>query len=145
MDRNANWYYAAGSVTDWFILAEGIIAFLKKNRHKIRILVLHLLMRTIYKRIILLCVFLLPLMALGQEAAKTEKQQEPKATRSQRRAAKAQWKEQRRNERAEKKKIKEHSKIQSKKVRRRTKKDKQKAERVNQNKREFFLKRWFSK
>jgi hypothetical protein len=99
-----------------------------------------------YKRIILIAVFLLPLMAFAQEGAKKDKEQEPKTSRSQRREAKKQWKEQRRNERLEKKKIKDHHKrIQTKTVRKRMKSDKKEAQRNQDHKREFFLKRWFSK
>lgn len=103
-------------------------------------------MSKIYKRIILFAVLFMPLIAFAQEAAKTDKEQQPKTTRAQRKEAKKMWKEKRRNERAEKKKIKEHHKrIQTKEVRKRMKKDRKTAIRNNQHKREFFLKRWFSK
>ena len=103
-------------------------------------------LRKFYKRIILIAVFMLPLMTFAQEAAKKDKEQEPKTSRSQRREAKKQWKEQRRNERLEKKKIKDHHKrIQTKKVLKRMKADKKEAQRNQDHKREFFLKRWFSK
>ncbi|MBL7891078.1 MAG: hypothetical protein JNL63_00500 [Bacteroidia bacterium] len=103
-------------------------------------------MSKIFKHIVLLSLFFLPLLAFSQEAAKTDKEQQPKTTRAQRKEAKKMWKEKRRNERAEKKKIKEHHKrIQTKEVRKRMKKDRKTAIRNNEHKREFFLKRWFSK
>jgi hypothetical protein len=52
--------------------------------------------------------------------------------------------EQRRKERAEKKAIKAyHKRLQTKKVRKRMKESRKAAVRYNDNKREFFLKRWF--
>lgn len=55
-------------------------------------------------------------------------------------------KERRRLERAERKKVKKHHRrIQTKQVQKRMKKSKSTAVRNNNNQREFFLKRWFSK
>jgi hypothetical protein len=52
----------------------------------------------------------------------------------------------RRKERAERRKVKKHHKrIQTKKVRKRMKESKGTAARNNDNKREFFMKRWFKK
>ena len=54
--------------------------------------------------------------------------------------------EKRKLEKQEKKKIKQHhKKLQTKKVQKRMKKNKKKAMRNNENKREFFLKRWFTR
>jgi len=55
-------------------------------------------------------------------------------------------KERRRLEKAERKKIKKHHKrIQTKAVRKRMKSSKKQAVRTNENKREFFITRWFKK
>lgn len=55
-------------------------------------------------------------------------------------------KERRRKERAEKKAIKAyHKRLQTKKVRKRMKRSRNKATLHNENKREFFIKRWFTK
>lgn len=54
--------------------------------------------------------------------------------------------EKRRKERAERKAIKKHHKrLQTKKVRKRMKSSRKSANRYNENKREFFLIRWFKK
>jgi len=54
--------------------------------------------------------------------------------------------EKRKLERAERKAVKKHHKrIQTKKVQKRMKTSRSKAQRNNEHKREFFLKRWFSR
>ncbi|MBK9283068.1 MAG: hypothetical protein IPM51_01975 [Sphingobacteriaceae bacterium] len=69
-----------------------------------------------------------------------------KSERKLRKADRKEAKEKRRKEKAEQKAIKKHHKrIQTKKVRKRMKKSKKTAIRNNENKREFFLKRWFKK
>lgn len=69
-----------------------------------------------------------------------------KSERKLRKMDRAEAKERRRKERAERKAIKAHHKrIQTKKVRKRMKQSKKTAIRHNENKREFFVKRWFKK
>lgn len=85
-------------------------------------------MKKLYKSILFAIIFLSPFLAFSQSAAKNDKEQEPKSTRSQRKSAKKEWKDRRRSDRAEKKKIKDHHKrLQTKEVRKRMKKDKKKA------------------
>lgn len=62
-----------------------------------------------------------------------------------RRQHKRQAKEKRKLEKEEKKKIKAHHKrIQTKKVQKRMKRSRKRADRNNDNKGEFFMKRWFT-
>ncbi len=66
--------------------------------------------------------------------------------RKKRKASRKEAKEQRRKERAERKAIKAyHKRLQTKTVRKRMKRNRSKSQRINDNKREFFLKRWFAK
>lgn len=63
-----------------------------------------------------------------------------------RKALRKESREKRRKERAERKAIKKyHKRLQTKKVRKRMKKSKHTATLHNENRREFFLKRWFKK
>ena len=100
---------------------------------------------------VLICFFLFfgVHSAMAQETAnggKPDKQKPVQTKREQRRAARKKWKEQRKQEKMEKKAVKKKQKqLQTKKVQKRMKKDKRKAMRNNAHKREFFLKRWFSK
>ncbi|MEO6884082.1 MAG: hypothetical protein ABI199_08660 [Bacteroidia bacterium] len=98
----------------------------------------------IVRKIIFLMAFLaLPVMAFSQENAA---QKSPPTSRAQRQADKKAWKQKRLQDRAEKKKIRDYQKeTQTKKVQKRMRKDRRHAARVNQNKREFFVKRWFEK
>lgn len=92
----------------------------------------------------LLCMLLLPAYSQEKGTGPREKsfKQELKTNKQIRREAR----EKRKLERAEKKAIKKHHKrIQTKKVRRRMKESRKTAVRHNENKREFFLKRWFRK
>ncbi len=69
-----------------------------------------------------------------------------KSKREIRKEERKEWKERRKLEKEEQKMIKAyHKRIQTKTVLKRMKKSKQKAQMNNENKREFFLKRWFSK
>ena len=69
-----------------------------------------------------------------------------KSEREKRRSDKKKWKEERRRKRAEEKAIRDHHKrIQTKEVNKRMRRSKRKAQHVNENKREFFLIRWFSR
>jgi hypothetical protein len=68
----------------------------------------------------------------------------PGASRQQRRAARKQWKADRKKKHARDKELKNYQKhLQTKETRKRMKETKAKSERINGNKREFFLKRWF--
>jgi Ni/Co efflux regulator RcnB len=82
-----------------------------------------------------------PVLAVSQEA-KTEKA--PATTKAQRKKAKQKWKENRKIEMEHKKMVKEHHKrIQTKGTRKRMKEEKRKSDRYRENKREFFIVRWF--
>ncbi len=75
-----------------------------------------------------------------QGKTKTEIQKEKYVEKEERK----EMKEQRKLRRLEKRMIrKHHKKLQSKKTYKRMKKSRKKATRYNENKREFFLKRWF--
>jgi hypothetical protein len=91
-----------------------------------------------------LSLFLQP--AYGQDKGTGPKEksfkQELKTNKQLRREAR----EKRKLERAERKAVKKHhNRIQTKKVRKRMKESRKSATRHNENKREFFLKRWFKK
>src|SRR5687767_11570047 len=93
---------------------------------------------------VVLClgVFLLPAYSQEKGTGPKEKsfKQELKTNKQIRREAR----EKRKLERAEKKAVKKHHKrIQTKKVRKRMKESRKTAVRHNENKREFFIKRWF--
>lgn len=99
------------------------------------------------RKLFLVLLFIVP-FALAADAQENagQKQDSPATSKVQRRAAKKKWKEKRLKEREEKKKIKQHHKrIQTKETRKKMRRDARKARRVNENKREFFLKRWFGK
>lgn len=69
-----------------------------------------------------------------------------KSEREKRRSDKKKWKEERRRKRAEEKMIRDHHKrIQTKEVNKRMRRSQRKAKRINENRREFFLIRWFSR
>jgi hypothetical protein len=98
-------------------------------------------MKPIYKKIILLILFCLPVLVNAQEAAKDKA---PATSRAQRQAAKKKWKEQRKMEMEQKKAVKQHHKrLQTKQTRKMMKREKRKSEKLRANKREFFLFRWF--
>lgn len=100
---------------------------------------------------VLICLFLFSGVGSGiaQETAngdKVNKQKPVQTKREQRKASRKKWKEQRKQEKMHKKGVKKKQKqLQTKKTLKRMKKDKKKALRNNAHKREFFLKRWFSK
>ncbi|HEY4797602.1 MAG TPA: hypothetical protein VII99_00850 [Bacteroidia bacterium] len=72
--------------------------------------------------------------------AKTEKKNDVENARIKRKKAKAEWKAKRNQERADKKAVRDHEKrLQTKATRKRMHKDQRKANRINQNKKEFFL------
>jgi len=96
-------------------------------------------MNTFRKIIFFIAFITIPAFAFSQ----TNASKSPPTSRAQRQADKKAWKQKRLQDRAEKKKIKEYQKAtQTKKV---LKKDRKHANRVNQNKREFFIKRWFDR
>jgi hypothetical protein len=88
--------------------------------------------------------FLSPVVAQDKGTGPKEKsfQSERKLRKLERKEAR----EKRKKEKAERKAIKKHHKrIQTKDVQKRMKKSRKRAIRNNDNKREFFLKRWFQK
>jgi hypothetical protein len=94
------------------------------------------------KALLLLSLFFLPIIGISQEAPPPNKA--PASSKAQRKAAKQKWKEQRQIEREQKKAIKEHHKrLQTKSTLKRMNKNRMKGERMRDNKREFFLIRWF--
>jgi hypothetical protein len=98
----------------------------------------------IVKLLLLAVVSLFALPAVAQGTGPKEKtvKEELKSNRQLRKERK----EKRKLERAERKAIKDyHKRLQTKKVRKRMKESRQHANRNNDNRREFFLKRWFRK
>ena len=89
--------------------------------------------------------FSVPAMSQDNGAdTKTEKKNDVENARMKRQKARMEWKAKRQQERAEKKAIRQHEKrLQTKETRKRMRKDRQKANRVNQNKKQFFLIRLF--
>lgn len=104
------------------------------------------------KNLVRLLVFSLIMIfsfAVNAKEKKTEEDKKGtsiKSIRQKRREDRKKWKEERRRKRAEERMIRDHhKKIQTKAVNKRMRKSRRKAQRVNENKREFFLKRWFSR
>lgn len=98
------------------------------------------------KKIFITLMFIIPFAIASHAQESSGEQKAPPTSKAQRRIAKRQWKEQRLKDMEEKKKIKEHHKrIQTKETRKKMKRDARKAQRVNEHKREFFLKRWFTR
>ncbi len=94
--------------------------------------------------IILSCLALHTMPA--QDKGTGPKEKTLKSERKVRRELRAEAKEKRRKERAERKAVKNyHKRLQTKEVRKRMKASRKTAIRHNQNKREFFLVRWFKK
>lgn len=99
-----------------------------------------------FKKTVLFLFITLFISTVGFAQAAKENNNQPASTRAQRKEGRRVFKENRRIKRDEAKKIKQHHKrLQTKEVRKRMKKDKKKSQRIKENKREFFLKRWFSK
>jgi hypothetical protein len=97
------------------------------------------------KKILILCTCLCFFITPAQNNGGS-KEKSLKSERKVRRELRAEAKEKRRKERAEKKAIKEyHKRLQTKKVRKRMKTSRKTAIRNHDNKREFFVKRWFKK
>jgi len=86
---------------------------------------------------------MLPLMVVAQEKKKEESKGAVSSS-MQRRAARQKWKGNRKLERAQKKAVEAHHKrLQSKKTLKAMKQEKKKSDRLRENKREFFMIRWF--
>jgi hypothetical protein len=86
--------------------------------------------------------FLFPVFSQSTGPKEKSFKQELKSNKQMRREAR----EKRRLERAERKAVKKHHKrIQTKKVRKQMRESRKTAIRNNENKREFFLKRWFKR
>ncbi|MDQ3047472.1 MAG: hypothetical protein M3R27_08005 [Bacteroidota bacterium] len=99
-------------------------------------------LRSIFKKIVLLLICMLPLLSYSQE--QTSKDKSPATSKAQRKKAKQKWKEQRKIEKQSKKAVKEHHKrLQTKETRKKMKRERRKGEKMRGNKREFFLIRWF--
>ncbi len=82
----------------------------------------------------------------AQEKGTGPKEKSVKSERKIRKELRIAAREKRRQERAERKAIKNyHKRLQTKVVRKRMKASKKSATRYNENRREFFLKRWFKK
>ncbi len=85
-----------------------------------------------------------PVFSQDKTDAKSEKKNDVESSRIKRKKAKAEWKAKRKEERADKKSVSDHEKaLQTKATRKRMHKDQRKANRINANKREFFIVRWF--
>ena len=86
----------------------------------------------------------IPAMAQDKPTSKEEKKNEVANARAKRKKVKTQWKETRKKEKSDKRAVRhQEKKLQTKATRKRMKKSRQKANRVNQNKKEFFLIRMF--
>jgi len=93
---------------------------------------------------LVLSIFSFAFSAVSQERGGKEKS--IKSERKVRKELRREAIEKRRKERAERKAIKKyHKRLQTSKVRKRMKASKKSATRYNQNKREFFIIRWFKK
>lgn len=104
-------------------------------------------MKIFFRKIILLLICLVPMIAFAQDAPPSKDKETDKApatSHAQRKKAKQKWKEDRAIERGQAKAVKEHHKqLQTKKTNKRMLKEKRKSERLRANKKEFFLVRWF--
>ncbi len=98
-------------------------------------------LKNLSKKIIVLFICFLPMVAVCQET-KTEKA--PQTSKAQKKKAKQKWKEDRKMEMEHAKIVKQHHKrLQTKETRKRMKQEKKKSNKLRENKREFFLIRWF--
>lgn len=90
--------------------------------------------------------FFSPLIAQTDNAGAGPKKPSIASERKKRKAARKEAKEQRRKERAERKAIKAyHKRLQTKEVRKRMKRNRNKSQRINDNRKEPFFKRWFGR
>ena len=92
-----------------------------------------------------LFIFLIPVFGLSQEASSAkDKAKAPASARAQHREAKKKWKVSRMIEMEQKRAIKENDKrLQTKATLKRMRQTKRKSERMRNNRKEFFLVRWF--
>ncbi len=101
----------------------------------------------LFVRIFFLLFLFISVPALAQDNSapnKEEKKNEVMSARMKRQKAKKEWKEKREKERADQKAVRDHEKrLQTKATRKRMHRDQRKANRINQNKKEFFLIRLF--
>ncbi|MBI3501436.1 MAG: hypothetical protein HY063_06540 [Bacteroidetes bacterium] len=85
-----------------------------------------------------------PVFSQDNKETPTEKKNDVETRRMKRKKAKAEWKAKRNEERADKKAVRAHEKsLQTKATRKRMHRDQRRANRINQNKKEFFLIRMF--
>ena len=97
----------------------------------------------IFLKLFLLFFLFVSAPAFSQET-KADKKNDVENARAKRKKAKAEWKAKRAEERSDKRAVRNHEKrLQTKATRKRMHKDQRHANRINQNKREFFLIRWF--
>lgn len=97
-------------------------------------------------RIVYLILMLVPVWVFAQEKGTGPREKSIKMEMKSNRQMRFEKREQRQKERAERKAIKAyHKRLQTKKVRKRMKASSRKATRYNENRREFFLLRWFRK
>jgi len=83
---------------------------------------------------------------MAQEKGTGPKEKSLKSERKVKKEMRFEAREKRRKERAERKAVKKyHKRLQTKAVRKRMKTSKKSATRYNENRREFFIKRWFKK
>ena len=92
----------------------------------------------------LLFVFSVPVFSQTGGDSGAEKKNDVANAKAKRKKNKTEWKAKHKTERADKKAVKAHEKrLQTKNTRKRMRQDRHKAAMHNQNKREFFLVRWF--
>jgi len=101
----------------------------------------------IFIQLFLFFLFIFSVPAFSQPnntGAKTEKKNDVVSAKAKRKKNKAEWKAKRKTEHSDRKAVRQHDKeIQTKGTRKRMRQSRHKAALNNQNKREFFLIRWF--
>ena len=100
--------------------------------------------KAFFRKIIVVILLLFPITIIAQET-KTENKGAV-SSHAQRKAARQKWKDERTKERDEKKAISNHAKrLQTKKTLKSMKAEKRKSDKYRNNKKEFFLIRWFKR
>ena len=84
------------------------------------------------------------ILALGFSVIAFSQEDSKAVTKRKAQLEKQEEKKKKMGEKAHDDSVKKHQKIQTKETRKRMKKNKKKSKRVNDNRKEFFLKRWFS-
>ena len=98
------------------------------------------------KSFILVFFLFFSFITYGQEIGTNARSPKPAPmSKLEKEAVKKKQKKQKKIEKADEKARKDHLKIQTKDVRKRMKKSRKEGNRVNANKQEFFMKRWFRK